>query len=354
MVASLDSRFMVPSRAKMTKMVSDLRQELNKKITQLLLEAKAVTITTDLWTKCDQTAFIGVTAHFYGRKDHVRYNVVLALKEFRGKHTGDAIFDKLVSILTFWQVDLDKIFKAVTDNASNMAAAIRDGNIPSIGAAHMDNSDELNDSNGDEVIDIQNSSADESSDSEDDSSNIETQEGYVDAVDQEFDEVQHQHQSIWSTKHVRCVVHSLQLIVRKFEKSESESGQSVIKCAIRLVNHFRRSSSLTMQLKQLGDGKSLCAHNVTRWTSYRLIDRLLDLQMAVTTVCETAHVDGLLPSQWNALKQIRQVLEPFAEHTLDLESNTCTTISMVLPAIYDLESHLKRVSFALVQRIVSD
>lgn len=194
------------------------------------------------------------------------------------------------------------------------------------------------------VNDIEDSDVDDGEESD-----FDADDAVLEQVDNEFDTLQEEHHGIWSNKHVRCIVHSLQLIVRNFEKKD---GKSVIQAAIRLVNQFRKSTILTSKLKTAGNGTVLRPHNVTRWSSlYRLIDRLLELEEPVKSVCISENLDGLLPSQWNSLKQVRQLLEPFAEHTLALEANSSTTISLVVPAVQDLETHLQNVSCFIVSLI---
>ena len=66
LMATLDGRYIVPGRNKITKMINKMSQDFEKKIRQLLSDTntKRVNVTTDLWTKCDQTPFMGITAHF--------------------------------------------------------------------------------------------------------------------------------------------------------------------------------------------------------------------------------------------------------------------------------------------------
>lgn len=340
LISAMDPRFPNIGRKKGTGLVSDMRDLLNKKIRQLLLEAKRIAITTDLWTKRDQTPFMGVTAHFYGRKDHRRYNIVIALKELPHPHTGEAIYDKLVEILSDWNIDLSKIHKTVTDNASNMVKAFdtSDHNLD------IDDSD-TDDSDSEEVTPLPPSESSQGFENEGENNfvaDFRLDESFIEGDEEAFDELQRVQESLWKKCHLRCVVHTLQLVVRKFE--DDGPSKSAVKAAIRLVNRFRRSK--VGQLLKKEAGKSLRVHCKTRWSSlFRMIDRLLELQVPVMAICSDKKykIDDLRHSEWNVLSQIRQLLEPFAIHTTSLEANNSTTISLVLLALLDLQKHLQKV-----------
>lgn len=342
MLTTFDGRYEPFGRYKAKSVIGNLRKRLDQKIMQALMEAKRISFTTDLWTKCDMTPFMGVTAHFYGREDHKRHCVMIAIKVLPHPHTAENIYDKMMDILAYWKVDYKKVLKVITDNASNMIKAFGENGGADINEQTDDESDisgdeESVDNDSDIILDQQD---DGGLDTFQPDANLEA--SFIDDAEEiEFDNMQSGQQGLWLMKHLRCAVHSLQLVVRNFEKNH---GFSAMKAAIALVNHFRRSSKSTMRLRELAGGKSLRSYCTTRWSSlYRMIDRLLELQDSVKAVCQERNVDGLLPSQWQSLRQIRQLLQPFAEHTLSLEANQMTTISLVVPALIDLENHLDMV-----------
>lgn len=65
----------------------------------------------------------------------------------------------------------------------------------------------------------------------------------------------------------------------------------------------------------------------------------------MTSVADTMGWDCLLPSEWQKVSILKDLLLPFAEHTKVLESDTCC-FSLVVPAILDLRSHLSDFSIA--------
>lgn len=187
LVVTLDNRYQIPGRKKVNRLISDLRHQLDTKMKQLLLEAKRITVTTDLWTKCDLTPFMGVTAHFYNRKDHQRYNVVLALRELPHPHTGDNIYNALIDVLNDWGVDISKVFKAVTDNAANMIKAFRDQPGPINAIDEIDLTDE------------------ESCEEDDFCADANLDESFIDNEEDEYDNLQEAQQTLWKKKHLGCI-----------------------------------------------------------------------------------------------------------------------------------------------------
>lgn len=90
----------------------------------------------------------------------------------------------------------------------------------------------------------------------------------------------------------------------------------------------------------------------TRWSStYLMIDRLLQVKDSVVKVAEEMTWDYLLPSEWQKLTAVTDLLLPFAEHTQMLQSNT-QSLSLAVPALLDMQIHFS--DFSLVQRSFKD
>lgn len=70
-----------------------------------------------------------------------------------------------------------------------------------------------------------------------------------------------------------------------------------------------------------------------------MLSRLLEVKEHVISVADNIGWDCLLPSEWQKLTVLKDLLLPFAEHTKVLESDTCS-LSLVVPALLDLKSHL--------------
>lgn len=76
-----------------------------------------------------------------------------------------------------------------------------------------------------------------------------------------------------------------------------------------------------------------------------MLSCLLKLKDHVTSVADTMGWDCLLPSEWQKVAILKDLLLPFAEHTKVLESDT-SCFSLVVPALLDLKSHLSHLSLA--------
>ncbi|XP_076137950.1 zinc finger BED domain-containing protein 4-like [Alosa pseudoharengus] len=112
-----------------------------------------------------------------------------------------------------------------------------------------------------------------------------------------------------------------------------------------LVRQFCKSSVATERLLEQC-GRILIKDCPTRWSSsFLMLSRLLEIKDHVTSVADTMGWDCLLPSEWQKVAILKDLLLPFAEHTKVLESDT-SCFSLVVPALLDLKSHLS--DFSLV------
>lgn len=112
-----------------------------------------------------------------------------------------------------------------------------------------------------------------------------------------------------------------------------------------MVNKFRKSSVATEWLLQKC-GLVMVKDCPTRWSScFAMILRCLEVQEHLTAVAESMGWDSLLPSEWQKIGMLRDILLPFAEHTKSLESDI-QTLSLVVPALLDLKNHLSEFSLA--------
>ena len=77
---------------------------------------------------------------------------------------------------------------------------------------------------------------------------------------------------------------------------------------------------------------------------YLLLKRLVELRDSVTIVCEELDMDGLLNTEWAALKKIVNLLEPFASYTQLVSAGKTVTFSAIVPFIEELRLHLEKVT----------
>ena len=91
-------------------------------------------------------------------------------------------------------------------------------------------------------------------------------------------------------------------------------------------------------------GKKLIKDCPTRWSStFLLINRVLEMREKLKVVLDEQGWDDLAASEWRMLKNISIPLHPFAKFTSLLIRDEFTTLSCVIPAIMDMNIHLKEV-----------
>ena len=315
---TLDSRYQVPSRPAIAKELDKVLIELKAKIGSYLQEANKVSVCADIWTKRGMSSsYLGITCHFYSRKDHRRHCVTLAVRRMPSPHTGDNIRGVVDEVLDEWDIHPSKVLATLTDNGSNMLAAFRP---------------QMSDTGSD--------------DDDDDEAEEASEDGSVpDVLSQEIDFEEHEldHEVAFLTlKRVSCFAHTLQLVIQKFD--DVSTFKALLKRAHNLVRKFNTSTKATEKLISIAH-KKLVRDCPTRWSStYLMVDRLLSVKSALSRVIQELGWDDLANSEWKTLQALRDLLHPFAQFTALVSGEEFTTISSVLPSIMDLNLHLEEVS----------
>ncbi|XP_003388406.1 PREDICTED: zinc finger BED domain-containing protein 1-like [Amphimedon queenslandica] len=125
LVETLDKRYVLPSRPTITRRLPELYSEVKAKLqTELDKSATHIAVTTDIWTSLQTKSYCCVTAHYITPAWELK-SVLLETFEFNTEHTASHIAAELNRVTTGWNIN-GKIICAVTDNASNMVAAIRE------------------------------------------------------------------------------------------------------------------------------------------------------------------------------------------------------------------------------------
>lgn len=252
-VAKLDPRYHLPSRREVSDHIKTLASRLRSTVQSKFSESGKITICADIWSRPGLSeSFLGISAHFYSRISHKRFNVLLALAEFPSPHTADRVKVVLDEILQMWGIHEEKVLRFVTDNGSNMVKALRDEAwIFKLRADCINNDDfDAIDEFGLEIED------DESTDDNDP------------VEDLKF------------PKHMRCFAHSLMRVLANTADKDKDFID-FRKTIFKTVKAVCRSTRLQERLKQLGDLK-LVLPAKTRWNStYFVFERILKLSEAM-------------------------------------------------------------------------
>ena len=100
--------------------------ELKASIQQYLSAAQRISLCADIWSKNSKgltSSYMGITAHFFSRKDHCRHCVTLAVTRFPHPHTGQHVREVVEEVLGEWEIPVSKVTAILTDNGSNMLKA---------------------------------------------------------------------------------------------------------------------------------------------------------------------------------------------------------------------------------------
>lgn len=332
----------MPKRTALDTEINKIHVEMQQKIKTLLSTAKKINLTADIWTKKGMSSsFLGVTAHMFSRNDHKRYTLTLAVRIFETPHTGNRILSLLKKILSDYEVDFNKIGVILTDNGSNMVKAFNADSLLNL-------DDEVSDDVGDEQVDVE--FEDELMDDtlEHNIHSGDLQDATLPSADElclvrEYECNEEDHDLTFSgiCHRLSCFSHSLQLVMSEYEKMHSL--KKVVKKAQGLVAKCNKSVKVTEKLLKLC-GKKLIASCPTRWSSsYLLIERLLDVKPYLAEVLTDLEWDNLQNSDYKALENICNLLEPFAKYTQLASAEEISTVSMIIPIIMELNMHLDEI-----------
>lgn len=232
----------------------------------------------------------------------------------------------LYNSFSYWQIR-HKVFRIVTDNAASMVKAYKFGLI----VTDDDNRIQCNDQqrNDEHLVEYPD---------DNDFSNL-SEWLFVDWND-------NTKSSINSNEHIpirlSCFAHSLQLAIRDGLKGTLYLSKSLSKC-IQLARKSYKSTKIADLLEDVG--KTINRSNLTRWSSeYLLIKSIVQLQKkTIDQITDIIDDDELKfnSNDFIVLQEAVEILEPFAEITSRVQSESVVTISLVAPSIVHLIDHLK-------------
>ncbi|CAF4956511.1 unnamed protein product [Rotaria magnacalcarata] len=145
-------------------------------------------------------------------------------------------------------------------------------------------------------------------------------------------------------KRLSCFAHSLQLTIRDGLKYTPYLSKSLSKC-IKLARRSHKSTKVADILDDIG--KTINKSNMTRWSSeYLLIKPIIGLgKKSIDEITDVIDDNGLKFSNddFVILQEAVQILEPFAEITSRIQSESVVTASLVVPSVVHIIDHLKNI-----------
>ncbi|KAE9521467.1 hypothetical protein AGLY_018141 [Aphis glycines] len=285
-IAAAEDRYVLPSRKLLSqKLIPELyankKKLLMTEIKMDLENIKSISFTFDLWSSQAQQSYISLTCHYLTNKFKLK-NKTLGCSYFPGEHTGNAIYNKIKTMIAEWNIEIENsnsnisIF-FVTDNARNISSAL----------SHS-------------------------------GSNFE---------------------------HISCTAHTLQLAIDDAVK-ESNMTDLLKRCKaiVTHYNHSNIASErLTETQKRLNLASHKLIQMVnTRWNSiYLMLQRMLEQKDAILIDLPKIKKGQLLFARdWNMIESYVILLKPVFEATKELSREDTPTLSMVLPIICTIEAKL--------------
>lgn len=110
-------------------MTNDRYLEIRQNILAKLVEAKSVSLTSNMWTSLNNEGYLSVTVHFI--QGSTLHSAVLCTQKVEERHTGANISSHLKDVMNEWCIT-DKTFALVTDNAAVMVDVAK-----RLGVSHM-------------------------------------------------------------------------------------------------------------------------------------------------------------------------------------------------------------------------
>ncbi|CAF1304557.1 unnamed protein product [Rotaria magnacalcarata] len=302
--------------------IPQFKEKVNKIIYETLSSARHVTLTIDGWSDRRCKSFLGITCHFINSKMQPESYLIdfVRLKS----HTAENIYHTTELILGHFNIK-EKIYKIVTDNASCMKKAYQfglavddevDDNVPEVPllsstSTILSEYDEDIDVNNFQFIDIP--------------SNDENTNDYYDPSD----------------VRLSCFAHTLQLCIRDGLKNAPYVSKVLGKCqAVSKFSH--KSSKMADLLEQLN--KSISKMNLTRWNSeYLLVKSIHSIDKSELDLLTSMMSKPIMFSNNDLiiLEEIILILAPFHEISIKCQAETAATVSLVVPSIVHLISHLR-------------
>ncbi|GAV05987.1 LOW QUALITY PROTEIN: hypothetical protein RvY_16031 [Ramazzottius varieornatus] len=272
-------------------------------------------------------AFLGITAHFADKKTHVRHHLNLSRVSFPPPHKAKNVYELFKQDLKKWGINPEKVSVVMTDNASNMIAAFKlyDKMLEEC----VTEEDEL------QKEAMVQRMLDEEEPLEDDEK--------VDEMAAGFDAFELEVSNLF-TEYSRypCFLHSLQLVVKLFEKSPLiKDVMAKVRAIVSSFGHPHTAVAALMA--RTGDLK-LTSDNTTRWSSPLLMaERMVEIQAAVETIIvveKLVKVPNLSQGEWLVLKGIVKFLGKFKLITVRMQAEKESTIHKIIPHLKDLLAHL--------------
>ena len=119
LVSQLDPRFQVPCRQTITRHVfTEFEARAFRLRSYFTRESSKVSITTNIWSACNQQSFLGMMVHWIDMEWRM-HAILLDIIPLNESHTGDLIAQKVCEVLRLYGLG-ERLLGVTTDNGTNM------------------------------------------------------------------------------------------------------------------------------------------------------------------------------------------------------------------------------------------
>lgn len=305
----MDSKYTPVCRKTLTAKAEHLAAQRASKLKTWLSSADHVNVTVDIWSDRKMRGYMGVTVHWI-MEEELKSNL-LSCKRFKGSHTAEKICEQFESICEQYEIK-EKIYHIISDNAANMRKAFT--------VCFPTEEDNTYDEEG-----------------------VDDPELWHDLPPEEQQTV---NTALARKQRLQCFAHTAQLVVGDGLKETKATSSALAKLS-KLSSLLHTSPSFKDMLDgEFGEERGIPAAVCTRWNStLRQVQAVLKFDhLKLCTVLEkSGHKDiSFTGREWNMLKELVEVLKPFAEATDLTQGEKVVTISTVVPCVLSLNHHLDK------------
>ena len=119
LISLLEPRYtMVSCKHIQNKLRPQLFSTTIDKIKSLLISASTCNVTLDIWSSRKMHSFLGITCHYLTDTFEMK-SLLVSCSRLLGRHTGEHIVSEFDNVVSNFNIS-NKIFKVISDNASNM------------------------------------------------------------------------------------------------------------------------------------------------------------------------------------------------------------------------------------------
>ena len=117
--------YVVPSRTFVMNSLKQRYAAMKHTLQESFRLCDNLALTTDIWTSRTTQAYVTITAHYITEEWKIQ-SYVLCTCEMAERHTSINIATRIEEAAEMWNIDGKHVSAVVTDNASNMSAAVVD------------------------------------------------------------------------------------------------------------------------------------------------------------------------------------------------------------------------------------